>query len=53
LLVLFTWVLLDLWNPNRAATFEAIARKRGAERHAGQLTVKQERRESKTIQLSG
>jgi hypothetical protein len=33
LLVLFTWVLLDLWNPNRAATFEAIAWKRAAERH--------------------
>jgi len=31
LLVLFTWVLLDLWNFNGAATFEAIARKRGAE----------------------
>jgi hypothetical protein len=33
LLVLFMWVLLDLWDPNRAVTYEAIARKRAAERH--------------------
>jgi hypothetical protein len=44
-LVLFTWMLLDLWNPNRAATFEAIARERAVERwmrRSPQLTLEQE-----------
>jgi hypothetical protein len=33
LLTLFALVLLDLWNPNRAATFETIASKGMAERY--------------------